>query len=88
MLAAPDSSHSAQDVLIRSCSSLLRGDWTVQINKIYREANFAADVVANRALSQRLGLHHLPYPPEPLRDILKADSEAVGVPRSVSSFCY
>ena len=43
--------------LIRSIRDLIKRNWVITINHIYREANFAADFLTNYALELPLGLH-------------------------------
>ncbi|KAH9735402.1 putative ribonuclease H protein [Citrus sinensis] len=49
--------------LIKSIKDLISHSWCITITHVYREANFAADFLANHALSFSLGLHLFPNPP-------------------------
>ncbi|KAH9648836.1 hypothetical protein KPL70_025760 [Citrus sinensis] len=57
---------------IKSIKDLISRNWRITINHVYKEANFAADFLANHALSTPLGLHLLPNPPS-IIDYLKHD---------------
>lgn len=83
ILSNPDSPHSIHDVLAHRCKSFLRRPWVVRVSKIFREANFAADRLANWAITQPVGFHLLPRPPEFLARILEADIRGVGCSRFV-----
>lgn len=53
------------------------------VSKVFREANFEADGVANWALAQDIGVHVLSVPPVPLRGCLQADRAGVTFSRAV-----
>ncbi|CAN1164631.1 Putative ribonuclease H protein At1g65750 [Linum perenne] len=56
------------------CSSELRSrDWQVSVHHIFREANFAADYLANLGQSLQLGVHVLDSPDSVLADWLRFD---------------
>ncbi|KAK9181143.1 hypothetical protein WN944_024280 [Citrus x changshan-huyou] len=62
---------------------LQKKDWQVSISHVYREANSAADFMANLACSLPLGLMVYPSPPLGVTSILLYDSYGVATPRSV-----
>ncbi|CAN1174668.1 Putative ribonuclease H protein At1g65750, partial [Linum perenne] len=54
-------------------SELYSREWCVSVQHIYREANFAADYLANLGQSLQLGVHVLDYPDPVLADWLRFD---------------
>ncbi|KAH9658732.1 putative ribonuclease H protein [Citrus sinensis] len=62
---------------------LQKKDCQVSISHVYREANLAADFMANLACSLPLGLMVYPSPPLGVSSILLYDSYGVATPRSV-----
>ncbi|KAH9782186.1 ADP-ribosyl cyclase/cyclic ADP-ribose hydrolase [Citrus sinensis] len=69
--------------LIKSIKDLISRSWCITINHVYREANFAADFLANHALSFPLGLHLFPNPPPGIIAYLQHDMYGVAYPRFV-----
>ena len=70
--------------LVQAIKDYLKLDWHVSIAHIYREANFAADYMANLAISLPLGFIVYPNPPLGVRPLLSHDFYGVSYPRSVS----
>lgn len=66
--------------LIWLIKELLKRDWHIRINHIYREANYAADHMANLATSFSLGLHMFPIPLESIKPLLIHDMYGVVYP--------
>lgn len=60
----------------------------VQVSKIYREVNQAADSVANWVLIQSLGFHYLFNPPKFLAKFPDADTRDTGCPRACPYFVF
>lgn len=74
------------DVLLFECQKLLHLDWSVELRRIYREANFTADGVANLVISRPIGFYPLPDPPPEIGDVLLADMEGVSRVRFVPMY--
>lgn len=73
------------DVLLSECKSLLRRDWTEEVKRIYREANYVADGGSNWVPSQSIR-YQLPHNPlTPIWSLLLADLVGMGRPRFVSN---
>ena len=71
--------------LIRAIQELIRRNWRVEINHVYREANFAADYLATLACSISLGLHFFNSPPKGVLQFMPQDTYGVVYPRFVIS---
>ncbi|KAJ6420916.1 hypothetical protein OIU84_028322 [Salix udensis] len=69
--------------LIFEIRELLRRDWTVRIEHIFREANFCADFMAKFATSCDNGLMIWDEPPQGLQQLLLADIMGISFPRIV-----
>ncbi|GAY63746.1 hypothetical protein CUMW_228110 [Citrus unshiu] len=69
--------------LIQAIKDYLKLDWHVSISHIYREANFAADYMANLAFSLPLGFLVYLTPPLGVRSLFLHDFYGVSYPRSV-----
>lgn len=50
------------DVLLIECHALLRLDWSVEVKRVFREANFVADGLANWVLDKPISYYPLPNP--------------------------
>lgn len=59
--------------LILSIQEMLKRDWNVNLKHIYREANFAADALANYAHSFPLGLYIFSSPPAVINPFVRHD---------------
>lgn len=59
--------------LMVAIREILSRNWQVSITHIYREANSAADFMANMALSVPIGLHSFPNPPVGIYSIISQD---------------
>lgn len=57
--------------LVRSIKELMQRSWHITINHIYREANFAADYLANYASDLPRGLHNFSSPLSSVIPILR-----------------
>lgn len=73
------------NALLYECRDMLRRSWTVEVRRIYREANFVADGIANWAFVRPVGYYPLPVPPVELSLLLMADAASVTRPRLVSN---
>ncbi|XP_074290582.1 uncharacterized protein LOC141617299 [Silene latifolia] len=72
--------------LVQRCIDLIRLDgWTVKIDHVFREANRAADWLANEGITASPHVTYLEQPPDGLRTILREDILGVAFPRLVSS---
>lgn len=71
--------------LILSIQEMLKRDWNVDLKHIYREANFAADALANYAHSLPLGLYIFSSPPAVINPFVRHDMQGVAYPRLVQS---
>ncbi|KAH9723430.1 putative leucine-rich repeat receptor-like serine/threonine-protein kinase [Citrus sinensis] len=69
--------------LIKSIKDLISRSWRITINHVYREANFAADFLANHGLSFPLGLHLFPNSPPGIIAYLQHDMYGVAYRRFV-----
>ncbi|CAN1254624.1 Putative ribonuclease H protein At1g65750 [Linum perenne] len=74
MLSVPGNSTSRHASLLQQFSELLSREWCVSVHHIFREANFAADYLANLGQSLPLGVHVLDVPDFSLADWLRFDS--------------
>lgn len=64
-LTSAESPGLEHGILLNRCRSFLEQDWAEEVRKIYREANFVAEGVANWVLHQELGYHLLLAPQYP-----------------------
>lgn len=87
MVANPCRLNNEFSSLIWSIKELLKRDWHVRINYIYREANYVPDCMANLAISFRLGLHIF-MSPENVKSLLFHDIYVVAYPHLVSSYLF
>ncbi|CAN1129383.1 Putative ribonuclease H protein At1g65750 [Linum perenne] len=71
--------------LIRRFQELKSRQWDVTIEHIYREANFAADYLANSGHELELGTFVFPFPCNGLREWLRYDMLGVCLPRQVNN---
>ncbi|CAN1843405.1 Putative ribonuclease H protein At1g65750 [Linum perenne] len=71
--------------LIRRFQELKLRQWDVTIEHIYREANFAADYLANSGHELELGTFVFPFPCNGLREWLRYDMLGVCLPRQVNN---
>ncbi|CAN1254622.1 Putative ribonuclease H protein At1g65750 [Linum perenne] len=71
---AAGNSTSRHASLLQQFSELLSREWCVSVHHIFREANFAADYLANLGQSLPLGVHVLDVPDFSLADWLRFDS--------------
>ncbi|CAN1153736.1 Putative ribonuclease H protein At1g65750, partial [Linum perenne] len=62
MLSKPDNVNNQHASLIEQFFELSSRDWQVSIHHIYREANCAADHLANLGHSLGLGIHVFEFP--------------------------
>lgn len=85
LLTGSNLAASEVNVLVSECKTLLNMAWTVEVKRVYREANYIADGVANWALTQCIGHHLLTDPPMAIRHSLLADVAGVSRPRYVSN---
>ncbi|KAH9792364.1 putative ribonuclease H protein [Citrus sinensis] len=69
--------------LVRGIKELLNRTWQVQVKHVYRESNFAADFLANSALSLPVGLHIFNSLPLGAGFWIRHDSIGVSHPRFV-----
>ena len=74
---------NAFSALLTAVRELLSRNWHTAITHIYREANSAADFMANMAHSAPLGLHVFPNPPMGIYSIISQDLFRVSKPRFV-----
>ncbi|CAN1784074.1 Putative ribonuclease H protein At1g65750 [Linum perenne] len=75
--------HNESETTHRHAS--LNRDWEVSINHIYREANSAADYLANLGHSLDLGTHVYLYPDSALLYWLRYDLLGVSTPRLINN---
>ena len=66
-------SHDVNTALIKAIKDILKRDWIVQVNHIFREANFAADCLALEAQTAPLGCHRLQHMPVCFKDWIEHD---------------
>ena len=77
LLAKPLVMPNEYAPLIQAIKDYLNLDWQVSLSHIYREANFAADYMANLDFSIPLGLIVYPTPPLGVRSFLFHDSYGI-----------
>ncbi|CAI0380428.1 unnamed protein product [Linum tenue] len=70
--------------LISEIRRRLQRDWTVRIDHIFREANFAADHLASIGHSETIGVHVMASPCTSLLYWLFFDRVGIETPRLVS----
>ncbi|CAN1838684.1 Putative ribonuclease H protein At1g65750 [Linum perenne] len=75
-----DHQHAA---LVAEFRELCARNWEVSLVHVFREANFAADYLANLGHSCSIGLHLFPYPDPTLAHWLRYDLFGVAAPRAV-----
>ncbi|CAN1770919.1 Putative ribonuclease H protein At1g65750 [Linum perenne] len=71
--------------IVEQFTSLKNRDWEVSIHHIYREANFAADYMANLGHDLVLGTHVFMYPDAKLLYWLRYDLMGVSTPRLINN---
>ncbi|CAN1761176.1 Putative ribonuclease H protein At1g65750, partial [Linum perenne] len=71
--------------LIRNFQELMSRQWEVTIEHIYREANFAADYLANSGHDLDIGTLVISSPCNGLLDWLHYDLLGVSIPRSINN---
>ncbi|CAN1146438.1 Putative ribonuclease H protein At1g65750, partial [Linum perenne] len=71
--------------LVAQFVSLKNRDWEVSINHIFREANFAADYLANFGHNLDLGTHVFLYPDTALLYWLRYDLVGISTPRLINN---
>ncbi|CAN0864646.1 Putative ribonuclease H protein At1g65750 [Linum grandiflorum] len=71
-------------ILVMQYQDLCRRQWEVTLNHIYREANCAADYLANLGHSFAFGFHIVDLPDRGLSHWLRYDVIGVSLARSVS----
>ncbi|CAN1732286.1 Putative ribonuclease H protein At1g65750 [Linum perenne] len=83
MLSKPYNANSQHAGLIEHFSELSSRDWQISIHHIYREANCAADHLANRGHSFGLGIHVFEFPDVSLQYWLSFDLVGSCTPRLI-----
>ncbi|KAL9437497.1 hypothetical protein AB3S75_023376 [Citrus x aurantiifolia] len=78
-------SDTENAALIKTIRELLERDWSVHLEHVYREANYAADFLASYSLNSPIGLHVLNSPPTEIVGILCKDAYGIAHPRLVLS---
>ncbi|CAN1134499.1 Putative ribonuclease H protein At1g65750 [Linum perenne] len=73
MLSSPNNANNQHASIIEQFSELSSRAWQVSIHHIYREANCAADHLANFGHSLDLGCHFFNYPDVSLQYWLRFD---------------
>ncbi|XP_074299645.1 uncharacterized protein LOC141630789 [Silene latifolia] len=72
--------------LVKRCKDLLKGShWRVKLEHTYREANKAADFLANKGFNSSTLITHLDIPLNELRPILREDIFGATTPRVIAS---
>ena len=81
------SKNSTYRYLVSQCQEFLNSpDWEVVVEHCFREANQAADFLANLGITQSSASVVLGTPPDPLRKILAVDNLCVAWPRAKISY--
>ncbi|CAI9103287.1 OLC1v1001743C1 [Oldenlandia corymbosa var. corymbosa] len=70
--------------IVYGIRELLHRDWTVELDHVFREANFAADYLASLATLGPVGLQKFGVPPSSVRPWLQHDIIGVSYPRNMS----
>ncbi|CAN1199163.1 Putative ribonuclease H protein At1g65750 [Linum perenne] len=71
--------------LVEQFRSLRNRDWVISTHHVYREANFAADYLANIGHDLHLGTHVFLYPDNQLLYWLRYDLMGVSTPRLINN---
>ncbi|XP_074266442.1 uncharacterized protein LOC141589715 [Silene latifolia] len=70
--------------LVQRCIELTKLEgWTVKIDHVFREANRAADCLANAGVNSSISVTYFDAPPDGLRNIIREDVLGVVIPRIV-----
>ncbi|CAI9106595.1 OLC1v1005787C1 [Oldenlandia corymbosa var. corymbosa] len=69
--------------IVYGIRELLHRDWTVELDHVFREANFVADYLASLATLGPVGLQGFDVPPSGVRPWLQHDIIGVSYPRNV-----
>ncbi|CAN1353255.1 Putative ribonuclease H protein At1g65750 [Linum perenne] len=85
MLTTPGLSGNQHDSLIQQFVELSSRNWRISIQHIYREANFAADFLANLGHSLDLGIHFFDSPDVALQYWLRFDNIGVCTTRLINN---
>ncbi|CAN1127155.1 Putative ribonuclease H protein At1g65750 [Linum perenne] len=85
MLTTPGYSSNQHESLIQQFAELSSRNWRLSIHHIYREANFAADYMANLGHSLDLGIHFFDSPDVALQYWLRFDTIGVCTPRFINN---
>ncbi|KAL2902360.1 hypothetical protein RDABS01_027442 [Bienertia sinuspersici] len=76
--------HGPKSQLVRACVELNRKEWNVVLSHCYREANRAADWLANRGVAQEPHIMFEDQPPTALRPFLEYDIRGITCPRMIN----
>ncbi|KAL2944461.1 hypothetical protein RDABS01_032808 [Bienertia sinuspersici] len=72
--------------VVKQCLKLLSNpNWTVMISHCYRQANRAADWLANHGVSQNLHVNYPSYLPPGLAAVVREDNVGVAFPRLIKT---
>lgn len=71
--------------LLHRITDLLKREWEVSMQHVYREANKCAKLLVSLGHMKMLGVHELTQPPQDLVNLLKADIIGVSIPRKCIS---
>ncbi|XP_074301095.1 uncharacterized protein LOC141632448 [Silene latifolia] len=71
--------------IVKRCKDLIaEGHWRIKLEHSYREANRAADFLANKGVNSSTLITHLDSPPSELSPILREDIFGVDIPRVIA----
>ncbi|KAL9449909.1 hypothetical protein AB3S75_011776 [Citrus x aurantiifolia] len=80
MASVPENENAT---LIKGIRKLLERDWIVQLEHVYREANYAADFLDSYSLNSPIGLHVLFSPPPAIVGLLCKNAYGIAHSRLV-----
>ncbi|CAN1159623.1 Putative ribonuclease H protein At1g65750 [Linum perenne] len=83
MLTNNSSDSHQHDALVLEFQELCFRHWEVNLNHVYREANYATDYLANLGHNLNIGLHLFSISDSDLSSWLRYDLVGVAMPRAV-----
>ena len=75
--------NSSNTAVVNSIQNLMKQEWKVVLNHIYREANMAADGMASFVNQMPIGLYIMDQAPNGIQDIFHQDNSGICFPRVI-----
>ena len=85
MISNEENSINAHSTILQAIETLLKREWSVKIQHVFRKANYAADFLASEAYLGPLGCQRLQQMPPGLKEWIDHDCKGVSYPRLMSS---